>query len=149
MPETISDLGVMAQTIWGEARGDFDAGMFAVAHVIMNRAKAARKWKLDHPKRNHVLFGSGTVTSACWVPFQFSCWNKGDPNLPKLSTLNFDDKAFRQCVKAALAVIEGGVDPTHGSLHYYAKYMKKPPAWALRKKHVYETQGHLFFNNID
>jgi hypothetical protein len=39
------------------------------------------------------------------------------------------------------------VDPTQCSTHYHTPKVK--PAWSRGKKPVYQTGGHVFFNNID
>ena len=58
------------RTIWGEARGEGEPGMTAVAHVLLNRLKDGR-W--------------GTALgSVCLAPYQFSCWNIGDPNRARM-----------------------------------------------------------------
>ena len=38
-----SDILALSQTIWGEARGEGDDGMTAVAHVVLNRWRSG-KW---------------------------------------------------------------------------------------------------------
>ena len=42
-PENFDDLQIMARTLWGEARGDGQEGIEAVARVIINRYRAG-KW---------------------------------------------------------------------------------------------------------
>ena len=145
---TISDLEIMAKTVWGESRGDGPAGMEAVAHVILNRAEAAQAYIKNNDRIRHPLFGNGTITHACKARWQFSCWNDDDPNLDKMARLTLGDSVFCNCIQAALKVIMGAVDFTGGALHYYAKSMKKPPAWHKGEKPSYETLQHIFFNNI-
>ena len=66
-----SQRDVVAMTILGEARGEGKAGMYAVACVIAQRAINRNK----------------TAKQICWQEWQFSCWNKNDPNRKKLPTL--------------------------------------------------------------
>src|SRR5512134_3045692 len=75
------DLSVMARTVYGEARGEPHEGRLAVAHVILNRARAGG-W-----------FGAG-VSEVC---LQFSCWNPGDPNRPRLFQIELDDRDLLGC----------------------------------------------------
>jgi len=67
---------VVAMTILGEARGEGKAGMYAVACVIAQRSI---EWK-----RNGKPI---TPKQVCLQEWQFSCWNKNDPNRKKLPTL--------------------------------------------------------------
>ena len=67
---------VVAMTILGEARGEGKAGMYAVACVIAQRSI---EWKRNGK--------SITPKQACLQAWQFSCWNKNDPNRKKLPTL--------------------------------------------------------------
>jgi N-acetylmuramoyl-L-alanine amidase len=61
------DVDVMARTIMGEARGEANQGKAAVGWVISNRVSAGTWY-------------SGSVFEVCRKPYQFSCWNVGDPN---------------------------------------------------------------------
>ena len=70
------DSDVVAMTILGEARGEGQAGMYAVACVIAQRSI---EWK-----RNGKTI---TPKQVCLQDWQFSCWNKNDPNRKKLPTL--------------------------------------------------------------
>ena len=62
---------IVAQTILAEARGDGRAGMYAVAACIKVRSQ----------KRNL------SFKQVCLQPYQFSCWNKNDPNRKKMDFL--------------------------------------------------------------
>jgi spore germination cell wall hydrolase CwlJ-like protein len=66
-----SEHRIVAQTILAEARGDGRAGMYAVAACIKVRAQ----------KRNL------SFKQVCLQPYQFSCWNKNDPNRKKMAML--------------------------------------------------------------
>ena len=55
---------IVAMTILGEARGEGEEGMYAVACVIAQRSIA---WKR-------------TPKQICLADKQFSCWNPKDPN---------------------------------------------------------------------
>jgi spore germination cell wall hydrolase CwlJ-like protein len=70
------DSDVVAMTILGEARGEGKAGMYAVACVIAQRSI---EWKRNGK--------SITPRQVCLQDWQFSCWNKNDPNRKKLPTL--------------------------------------------------------------
>ena len=59
---TDRDIEIMAKTIYGEARGEGEEGMEAVACVIMNRYNA-RKWFTGY--RDH--FAPSVPDSACYA----------------------------------------------------------------------------------
>ena len=130
---TEHDIEILAKTIFGEARGESRKGQIAVACCIINRFKS-KKW-----------FSSKTISGVCQKPWQFSCWNKNDPNSQKIANLTFPtySKYFSVIKEAELE------DITNGATHYYAPKLIKCPKWAVGKKPCAEIEGHLFFNDID
>ena len=134
MPITDQDRDILARTIWGEARGESSAGKVAVAWTISNRV-------LDGKEKS--WWGEG-YAGVCQAPWQFSCWNKTDPNYPFL--IGVKEIPFRV---VADQVIDCKVpDPTSGATHYYAVAMKKPPAWAATAKQTLKLGGHVFFKDV-
>ncbi len=78
MPQRERDIDVLARTIWGEARGEGIAGQIAVGWCIRNRVE------MDlHNDGRPDWWGEG-YEGVCRAPWQFSCWNKNDPNFPYL-----------------------------------------------------------------
>ena len=63
---------VVAITILAEARGEGEAGMYAVGACIAQRAFERKQ----------------TPTEVCLKQWQFSCWNPNDPNKAKLPITN-------------------------------------------------------------
>jgi spore germination cell wall hydrolase CwlJ-like protein len=122
--------------MWGEARNQGEIGMRAVGHVIANRRQA----------KTHGTYVTETV-SAAW---QFSCWNKNDPN--RALMLAIDDlpqgsAAHRQWLAAkriAAEVLAGrSADPTGGALFYHTTAVQ--PAWSRGVTPVTQIGDHLFF----
>ncbi|MEN5032530.1 cell wall hydrolase [Pseudomonas sp. Ps21-P2] len=140
MTVTDKDRDVLARTVYGEARGEGLAGMVAVAWTIRNRVNDGQEksW-----------WGEG-YAGVCQKPYQFSCWNRGDPNYPFLSgarQIPFSELA--QCQIAADQVIDGKVpDPTGGATHYYATTLSKAPEWAARAKRTLKLGDHVFFKDV-
>lgn len=134
------DRDILARTLWGEARGESLAGQIAVAWTIRNRVNdgKAKSW-----------WGEG-YTGVCQAKYQFSCWNKSDPNFAYLSGAK--KIPFRELAQAQIAadqVMAGKVsDPTGGATHYYATSMETPPAWAAKAKQTLKLGGHVFFKNV-
>ncbi|CAH0152789.1 cell wall hydrolase [Pseudomonas mediterranea] len=134
------DRDILARTLWGEARGEGLAGQIAVACAIRNRVEdgRAKSW-----------WGEGYV-GVCQAPYQFSCWNKNDPNYPYLSGAKpIPPKQLAQAQRAADLVISGAEpDLTKGATHYYATTMPKAPAWAAKATQTLRLGNHLFFKDV-
>ncbi|PWE39629.1 cell wall hydrolase [Pseudomonas prosekii] len=140
MTVTEKDRDIFARTLWGEARGESLAGQIAVAWTIRNRVndgKANSWWREGY-------------AGVCQAPYQFSCWNKNDPNFAYLSGAK--TIPFRELAQARIAadqVINGKVaDPTGGATHYYAATMPKPPAWTKGAEQTLKLGRHRFFKNV-
>ena len=131
------DIDIMAKTIFGEARGEYSSqhsgisGLIAVANVIMNRLNAGG-------------FGE-SIAGVCQKPFQFSCWNRTDPNLAKLrSDEIYKDPKFAICMEIATNVAAGNwPDLTHGADHYHAYCCS--PSWAKKSALKVKIGRHLFY----
>ncbi len=130
------DQDAIARTCWGEARSLGEDGMRAVACVIMNRVNA-KTW-----------FGL-TPLEVCHKPWQFSCWNKDDPNLPKILAVDTKDPQFAiACELAEDATQWNWPDVTDGATSYYSTTIPVPK-WAEGKDPCYTYGNMLFFNNIN
>lgn len=130
------DLWTVAQTCWGEARGEPLEGIEAVAWVIRNRCTVHPRWRGQSPRQ------------VCIAPMQFSAWNPGDPNLPLMRTVSLDDAAFVTCLLAAVEVFGGrSASPVSLATHYYAVGTHRP-VWAEDHTPVCSIGHHLFFANI-
>ncbi|CAI8751554.1 N-acetylmuramoyl-L-alanine amidase [Pseudomonas chlororaphis] len=140
MIATEKDRDILARTLWGEARGEGLAGQIAVAWTIRNRVNDGRtkSW-----------WGEG-YAGVCQAQYQFSCWNKNDPNYPFLSGAKpIPAGQFAQAQRAADQVIAGAVpDPTGGATHYYATTMPRAPAWAAKARQTVRVGQHLFFKDV-
>ncbi|UVE47624.1 cell wall hydrolase [Pseudomonas chlororaphis] len=140
MTATEKDRDILARTLWGEARGEGLAGQIAVAWTIRNRVNDGRtkSW-----------WGEG-YAGVCQAPYQFSCWNKNDPNYQFLSGAKpIQAGQFAQALRAADQVIAGAVpDPTGGATHYYATTMPKVPAWAAKARQTVRIGQHVFFKDV-
>jgi hypothetical protein len=135
------EIRTLARTMWGEARGEGELGMGAVAHVVLNRRVQLKYW-------------GKTIEEVCTKPFQFSCWNANDPNLPRLQRVTEADASYALALKLAreLASLAEGVrasrDPTLGATHYYARQLQPPPRWARGKTPCARIGNHLFYRDI-
>lgn len=127
---------VLARTLWGEARGEGKEGMEAVASVILNRLEIA--------KRSGGYWWGNSVIQICQKPHQFSCWNKLDPNFPKLLAVTEEDMNFATALRVARRALLGFVkDKTYGATHYHALTAK--PDWAKSQTPTIRIGHHIFY----
>ena len=112
---------LQALCIWREARDQSDDAKRAVLHVILNRAASS--------------FRGTTPAEVVQWPYQFSSFNRTDPNASKLPNpkQQGDWKAWLAC---CAVVDEPGPDPTGGALMYHSYPLDSPewPAWATPEK---------------
>lgn len=162
LPEQPPEL-LLALTLYGEARGEPIDGKKAVAWVVRNRMAAAARRVAERGSK-HPLFGDGTVGGVVLKPYQFSCWNKGDPNLRKmLDIVQTDGESAGAGLWAILRAVASGVlaeppewdDPTWGATHYCTVNLwdspDHPGAWygadeiaAGRTKETVTLGNHVF-----
>lgn len=134
------EIDVMARTLWGEARNEGTAGMQAVACVILNRIKTARA--LGGYWWGH------NIIEVCHKPYQFSCWNKTDPNYRKLLAVTDDNIHFATAKRISRRAVLGFIDdPTYGADHYHTKAVA--PYWSQGKTPTNVIGQHVFFKLVE
>nr|BDD44515.1 hypothetical protein 14 [Moraxellaceae bacterium] len=124
---------VLAQTIYGEARGEGRRGMEAVAAVVMNRAAIGGWW-------------GDSVIAVCKAPWQFSAWNENDPNAALIRGLKpgQGDSLFDLAYEIAGDAIAGRLDdPTGGATHYYNPHVVTP-SWVTAFNETVTIGNHRF-----
>src|SRR5438309_1178832 len=94
------------RTVFGEARGEPEKGMAAVAHVIKNRTMDKR-WSAD---------AYAVVTQRA----QFSSWNRNDPNYTKIQSMPTNNPFYLSIGHIVDAVWDSVADPTNSAVYYYA-----------------------------
>jgi Cell Wall Hydrolase len=133
-----ADVHLLAATTWAEARSQGEDGMRAVAHVVVNRIG---------PR-----FGEDLETVVL-RPWQFSAWNRGDPNRP----LALDPERFAQsganlatwesAQAIAREVLSGqSADPTGGALFYHTRAVR--PSWARFGLGRLVIGQHVFYHDV-
>jgi len=140
--DPLDDLGVMAKTVWAEARGEAVIGQQAVAWVIRNRYEHPRWWS-----RHRDSIPDDTIAAVCREPFQFSCWNPNDPNRSRLEgTKLLEDSAFKAISRICeLVLLDELPDPTGKSDHYCTTKIARYTSWARGRKPVKVIGNHSFF----
>jgi spore germination cell wall hydrolase CwlJ-like protein len=133
----------LARTLWGEARGEGEAGMIAVAAVVLNRLRISA----EHGGR---YWWGCTIEGVCRARSQFSCWNPGDPNRAKLLAVDDGDPAFRMAKAVASDAIAGRLsDPTFGATTYKVASLPWPYSWGRPRLPLIEIGKHAFFNLLE
>lgn len=125
----VYQLVVISLAIWREARGQSYKEKLAVGQTIENRVRDLR-W----PE---------TYSSVVLQPWQFSSFNKNDPNATKFPIIEHydygpgqDRDVLSDCMKAALEVLVSETDFANGANHYHAK--GSDPGW----RHVDGDRGN-------
>lgn len=137
---------IVARVLWGEARGEGQEGIEAVAEVIANRCVVAAAYVAKHGKP-HPLFGDGTPEQCVESPWQFSCLNAKDPNRAKLLAVNTNDPQFAQCLDVANAMVVGALHGrTEGALYYKTSSLPWPTAWGKEVPPVAVIGNQSFYD---
>lgn len=121
---------ILALTLWGEARGEPLQGKIAVACVIRNRAAKPGWW--GQSPRTVVL-----------SPWQFSCWNSSDPNLPKMLDVADDPLPIERAIVKDVILNAGFPDITGGADGYHTRAVSPP--WSRGRTPIAVFHNHLFF----
>ena len=117
--------GVIAETLYFEARGEKPHGLRAVATVIYNRAQNTGK----------------TFDAVCLQPFQFSCWNTSRTR--KITPKGRSDvKAYTLCLQIENELLKGNFKPLGDWTHYYNPRLCSPK-WARGVESVH-IGNHVF-----
>ncbi len=124
---------LIARTVFGEARGETHQGKVAVAWVIKNR--------VDNPS-----WWGTTVQEVCLNPFQFSCWNRRDPNHDTTLATPLDDERLAEIVQLCDGVSAGRIkDPTNGADSYCETPLRHQLAWAKHRSPTAVIGHHTFY----
>jgi N-acetylmuramoyl-L-alanine amidase len=115
---TDNDLKLMANAVYGEARGEPFIGQVAVAAVILNRVKSA---SFPH-----------TVSGVIFQPGAFTAVSDGQIWLTPNDTA-------KKAVQEAL----GGVDPTNGCIYYFNP-QTATSKWIWTRQQVKTIGKHIF-----
>lgn len=138
-PEDLSDLEIFSLTVYGEARGEKVEGQIAVANVIKNRCVNGK-----------------TYRDICLAPYQFSCWNKNDPNRNMLleigEQLIHNNKVnnihLKQIQYLVIGIDIGSLlDNTKRARNYLTKNLyrsEKAPLWAKTMTVTAQIGNHIF-----
>jgi conjugal transfer mating pair stabilization protein TraG len=142
-PISAADLDAVVRTIYGEARGESEKGMIAVAYVIKNRTEDKR-WPSSPEK-------------VVKQKYQFSSWNANDANLKVITSLSPNSAFYKNIANIVKSVWAGSVtDPTNGSVYYFAPAGmpgRKAPKWwpdaVAESKGQIQIGNHFFAGKVN
>lgn len=132
---------LLACCIRGEAENQTYTGKFAIGCAVRNRVLIPRWWgSIYH----------GVVLH----PLQFSCFNENETDrlIPRM--LNPPDTAaWRDCQRAAAAVVAGELDITGGANHYHTVDKPSwadvwPPVWTRTMVKTCVIGDHVFYDDL-
>lgn len=134
------EIDVLARTLWGEARGEGHVGMEAIASVVINRVKVAE----NHGGK---YWWGSNIIQVCQKPYQFSCWNRSDPNFQKLQSVDDKNLYFATALRIARRAVSGAlIDHTGGATHYHADYAT--PYWVRGQAPSARIGRHVFYKIV-
>lgn len=137
-----SEIKCLATMVYGEARGESEAGKVAVAYSALNRAK-----------------GKKSLCDVVLAPKQYSIFNNNPELRAAAQSLELEprqankveEKAWDRATKVAAKVFRREVpDPTNGSTHYLAPVAMASlgytyPKWSYQYKKVAVIDNHVFY----
>jgi spore germination cell wall hydrolase CwlJ-like protein len=119
----------LARTIYWEAKGEGDAGMQAVANVVMNRLRHK-----GFPKTICGVVKQGHEQGAC----QFSWWCDGQgDNAEEQKPYTLAKEIARKALNQQLP------DRTDGALYYH--HQRLAPSWSKEYVRTVEVGAHVFY----
>lgn len=124
-----------ARVAWGEARGEPKGGMQAVLNVMVNRKRDSR-------------FPS-SLAAVARQHRQFTAFNKGDPNRPKLEAIAENDPEYQRAKRLATFAQLGLLwDITDDATFYHSDKIERPVYLSDAK--VTKVIGHhVFYRSVD
>ena len=138
----LSEIEILALTLWGEARGEDIEGQVAVGSVIRNR------------------IDKNTYHEICLKPNQFSCWNANDPNVAQLNEMAemllmgqiITNPDYQQVLWVATGIINNVIkDNTQGAKNYLTNTLfnsDNRPHWAKFLRTTPKIIGNQTFFNV-
>lgn len=132
----ITEVLIVAATLYAEAAGEPHAGRVMVCEVIANRAQESKQ----------------TPRQVVLAPYQFSCWNgrAGKRRMVALirqKAAQDKDIVWAECVAMARVLCRPGYKPTTPVTHYHAKYAPAP-SWTKGLNLAAVVGGHAFYEKI-
>jgi spore germination cell wall hydrolase CwlJ-like protein len=123
--------------IYGEARGESEQGMVAVAYTAVNRAVKKRICQVVLAPKQYSIFNDNPALKAAATSLHIEPIQKNV----------IDTASWKTSMKIAKDVLKGKVkDPTGGSTHYVAyESLTRIPHWTTVYHKTVVIDNHTFF----
>ena len=83
-------------------------------------------------------------------PWQYSCFNRGDPNRSKLISVTETDPEYAVAMQLAADALSGKLpDITNSATHYYDDRMPSMPSWAIDRTPCFILGTQKYFRVVD
>lgn len=135
MDKRTDEYKVLKKTIFGEARGESEAGQRAVAWVILNRANQGEK------------YGGPTIKGVCLKANQFECWKHGQKRREMEAGI-INEPGIFAAIDQWLPYVYYGKDQTCGSDHYNNPRIEGYPPWTENCKRTVIIGKHQFYKSL-
>ena len=161
--DTLTDLQILALTLFGEARSEPIEGIVAVGCVIRNRVNSdlSRRSAAVSLRAKGDWWGE-RYRGVCLAPYQFSMWHRFpgkdgvDRNYDKVVAMatrlareESGGSAIDECAWVAEGIYRNALrDRVKGSTHYHTVTLRPRPAWAQRKVPRLQVGNHVFYGGI-
>jgi len=135
-PIDITDLDVMARTLYGTCHGEGYVVASAIGWVVKNRLRDGR-------------WGS-SIKDICKRVDQFKCWDPKDPEYTIIATLDYRDGMLVQYLITATEVLKNGssLDFTKGANFFIREGLisnrKTTPLWYQEDKVTSVVKNYIF-----
>ncbi|WP_242394861.1 cell wall hydrolase [Anaeromyxobacter oryzisoli] len=130
-PKRTWSIGLLALTLWREARGQHRAAIEAVACSIMNRVARPSWW-------------GSTVAEVLSKKWQYSSLT--DPHDPQLTLWPAVDGVFLSCLEIARLAIDGQIKNAVPGADSYHDTSIAPPAWTKAARRVGQVGAFIFYD---
>lgn len=135
----------LATMIYGEARGEVERGMVAVAYTAINRSAKKTVCAVVLSPKQYSIFNNNPALKAAAV----------STNLNPLQKNVIDVKSWERAKAIAKGVMRREIiDPTAGATHYLAPGLMKIkgykfPKWSKQYKLTATIDNHKFYKAVD
>lgn len=135
----------LATMIYGEARGEAEKGMVAVAYTAVNRAVNKTVCGVVLSPKQYSIFNNNPALKAAAMSLHLE---------PKQKNI-IDKESWKKALAVAKIVIRKEInDPTNGATHYLAPTVMKLkrykyPQWSKEYKLLAVIDNHRFYKIVD
>jgi hypothetical protein len=154
--DRLTDVQILALTLFGEARSEPVEGIVAVGCVIRNRVTADLGGD-----RKRDWWGEG-YRGVCLAPYQFSMWHRfpgtdgADRNYDQVlvTTQRMANGeqiggVMDECLWVATGISANAIrDRARGCTHYHSVRLLPRPVWARAHAPLLQVGGHLFYAGV-